>query len=211
MSAEAVVTEIIEPMHGLFLVPRQTDEARQKALLKEYVSALERFDAPDLQDAWKTVRDSYRARTWPPIAAFVLAARQSRDARVGPPTKQMDADRRHWALDWREWMNARESAIAMKAVDMNCAWSFKCAILYDHKKLGEVDVYKLAAGKRSAERLAERIKSGDAGFKPDIADVALKHWETQLINEEETQNEIRRAHERGSPHGRELIPENHLL
>lgn len=198
MSAEAVQAEILEPMQRLFLPPRQMDATTQAQALRDYLGALEHFNAPDLKTAWANVRDSHPTRSWPVPAVFVAAARMARKDRGGdsPAPRAPDTTTNE---RWTTWEAVRRSPLAYEAVKMGCAWSLKCAVLNDGKKPGEISLVDLRNGVARAERTAERIRRGQPHewkgrkigvFSEDNASVALKMWATLRQRETETQNEI---------------------
>lgn len=202
MSAEAVQTEILEPMQRIFLPPRQMGETQQMAALRDYVAALQGFDAGDLHAAWERVRDNHPNRSWPVPSVFVVAARGARKERIPEPAHAP----RHTTDGpppggWERWKEISRSPLASEAIRMNVTWSLKCAVLHDGKLAHEINLREIRAGKASAERTAKAIANGDPiehkgrwlQFTPDNAAIALRIWKVLLSRETETQAEIAMA------------------
>lgn len=203
MSAEAVKTEILEPMQRQFYPPKQNmPAADQSAALRDYVMALQGFDAEDLRAAWADVRATHTKPSWPLVAIFVTAARNARKARL---PAESAGHRRHddtsYTQRWEVWKGVCRTRLAQEACTRNVAWSLKCAILGDGKLPDEIDLRSMKAGKDRAIRSAELIRRGepvphfrsdrpDVSFSQRNADVALDLWDRILVREAETQAEI---------------------
>ena len=194
----AVETEILEPMQRLFTPPRNMDEGMQANALREYVSALNRYEPQDLSTAWASVRDTHTARSWPLPAAFILAARAAAKERNPKPTRY-DGKPSARAL-WLRWETISGSALADDAMARGVSWALKLAVL-DGKGLDQISLAQFEAAKASAEILAGRIERGEPIFHagrefemaPDNAKSALDMWRTLLIRNAETDDEIRKA------------------
>lgn len=200
MSADAVEFEILAPMQRLFLPPQRMDDGQQVQALREYVAALQAFEAVDLNGAWQSVRDSHTTRTWPAPAVFVLAARRARNDRVPLEKRSAKSDKPNPATLWAIWERFRGSDLAMDAYDRGVSWAFKFAILGGTPP-ASVNLTELEVFKASAARTAEKIETvevishngRDLRFSEDAAHMALKMWRTIQIRNAETDSEIRRA------------------
>ncbi len=195
MTASDVQHEILDPMQRLYLPPRSMEETQQSAALREYVSALQAFDATELNVAWTTVRDTHTTRSWPVPAAFVMAARQARKT-IQPQQKARGTGGEN--DHWETWKAVSRSPLAYEAVKRNVAWSLKCAVLHDGKKPEQVSITELVSRKHSAEKLAERLRRGETTMSEKDAHMALRMWDGLLERETETQGEIRFSAERGT-------------
>lgn len=204
MAAEHVQSEILEPMQGMFLPPRNLPDDMIQANLREYVAALERFEKPDLAAAWGAVRDTHTTRAWPMPAAFVMAARQAEVNRLRA-IADVRTNQHGAATDpaemqaWDVWKLVCRSELGRQAVVRNISWSLKCAILHDKKLPHQVNLDELVRGKASAERTAAKIQNGEplerngrniGVMSPENARLALKMWDALLVREAETQAEI---------------------
>lgn len=201
MAAQDVQTEILEPMQRIFQPPWKMGDGEQANALREYVSALQYFDATDLNVAWCAVRDTHTTRGWPVPATFVAAARANRKNRIEEAKAAKPVQRQGENANWEAWKAATRTAKAREAVKMNVAWALKCAVLHDGKPLGTVDLMDLVIAKRSAEIVAEKIERRDPipykgrmlVFSDDNAEIALRLWRGCMINEEQTKSEIMRV------------------
>lgn len=198
MSAQAVETEILAPMQRQFYPPKQNMPANdQQNALRDYVTALQGFDAVDLKAAWVEVCSTHTKAAWPLPAVFVLAARGARKARL-PEASVARSNRDDGNQRWEVWKAVSRSGLAREAARRGLAWSLKCAILHDGKTPEQVDLRALAIGKASAERTANAIQTGQPihwrgqtlNFTPDKASLALSMWDSILKAEAQTQAEI---------------------
>jgi hypothetical protein len=204
MSAEAVKTEILEPMQRVFYPPKQNMPANdQAAALRDYVSVLQGFDAADLRAAWTDVCATYSKGAWPLPAVFVSAARGARQNRIpaSAATSRRDTDKISGTERWEHWKAVSRTQMARDACTKGVAWSLKCAVLNDGRKAEEIDLRALVIGKSKAEGTADLIRRGQpvphfrAG-RPDVlfsernAKLALDLWDRILVREAETQAEI---------------------
>ena len=200
MSANAVEVEILAPMQRLFLPPQRMDEAQQIAALREYIGALQRFHVDDLRAAWQSVRDSHTTRAWPAPAAFVLEARKARSARA-PERSGRGGDKPSPSTYWKKWEAVRAGAEALKACERGVSWAFKAAIL-SGKEPYEINLTELEMAKVSAARTAELIRTDERvaykgrwlQFSNDNAAIAMKMWRSILVKNDQTKEEIYRAH-----------------
>lgn len=207
MSAAAVQAKILEPMQQVYVPPRDMAKSDQAAALRQYVGVLQRFDDADLDFAWAHVVETHPNRTWPVPSIFAAAARNAVKDRVstGKATRHGNAGDQA-AQRWEVWKAVSRSRLAAEAAEMNVAWSLKCAILHDGKLPDQVSLTDLAAGKRSAERTATKIRSGEGieykgrilHFTDDNAAAALSLWKAILQREPETQAEIAMAQRRAA-------------
>jgi hypothetical protein len=203
MSAEAVKSEILEPMQRQFYPPKQNmPAADQAAALRDYVMALQGFDEEDLRAAWADVRATHTKPSWPLVAIFVTAARAARKLRM--PEAAIGHRRReetNYTQRWEVWKGVCRSRLAQEACARNVAWSLKCAILGDGKMPEDIDLRDMEAGKDRAAHSAELIRRNepvphfragrpDVVFSPQNASVALDLWDRLLVREVETQAEI---------------------
>lgn len=193
MSAEDVQREILEPMQRLFLPPRNMEEGHQQSALREYVAALQNFDALDLKASWQAVRDVHTARGWPVPAAFIVAAKQARKDRMGVPPSRSDSHSQEVVTAWDIWQKVRVSKMGRDAAEGGYSWSLKCKILYDKVSPAEIDPRELLAAHNRAKQLAERIENGSFRMKPDVRETAYSMYRHLLVKEAETQQEILRG------------------
>lgn len=200
MSARDVQLHILEPMQRVYAPRRNMDNASLSDALRDYVAALERFEAPDLQAAWSSVRDSHQQGYWPAPALFVTAARKCRNDRI-PDRSSSNPFKRPTPTElWDRWLAMRKFPIAKKAVEMDVAWSLKCAIL-DGTEPATISLADLRMKKNSAERTAQKIENGEPHdwlgrrftLSEDNAEAALKMWRSIQAQEIQTQQEIREA------------------
>lgn len=193
MSAQDVQTEILEPMQRLFLPPRNMEEGHQQSALREYVNALQNFEAEDLKAAWQAVRDTHTSRGWPVPAAFIMAAKQARKDRLGVPQQRQEGVSQEITTAWDIWQKVRASKMGRDTAEGGYAWSLKCKILYDKVSPAEIDTRELQAAHNRAQDLAARIENGSFKMRGDVRDTALSMYRHLLVKEAETQQEILRG------------------
>ena len=120
MSKADVYEEIVKPMRAVFQAP---SPAVQEAAAEEYASALWRFDKPELATAWANIRESHKARTWPPIALIVQACVTAR-------TQKREANETStYQRRQNSWNILRTTPIALQAASEGWAWPLKLHVL----------------------------------------------------------------------------------
>jgi hypothetical protein len=198
MALADVESEILAPMQRLYLPPRNMDEGAQREALREYGDALQSFDRPDLQGAWKATRDAHTNRSWPLVSQFIKAAREYRRDRNDAGGAAL-VDGKKAETEWDTWVRVCRTQMARDAVRNGVAWSLKCAILHDKKRPEEIDMREMVSAKASAERTAERIRKGQPHewkganigvFSNGHAATALKMLAAIQQRETETAQEI---------------------
>lgn len=204
MSAADVQAQILEPMQQIFLPPRDMAKADQAGALRQYVGVLSRFDGPALAVAWSNVIETHPNRAWPLPSVIAAAAREALKERNGglPKAKRHEGAEQTSSQRWEAWKAVSRTAMAMQAVEMNVAWSLKCAVLHDGKGIDQINLRELRSGKSSAERTAQNIRNGlpceHKGRMLTVSDqnaaAALRIWDQILMRETETQAEICAAH-----------------
>lgn len=200
MSENAIQREILEPMQRLFIAPKAMDTVQQTAALKDYSDSLRAFDAADLRAAWESVRDSHTGRGWPPVAVFLLAARNAKKLRVDEKLVRSKHHEEN-AARWAEWERTRLTEWAQMAVSGGYSWSLRCAILHDGRAVSKELMSQLEMAHRSAEVIAGKIdcsepvafKGISLVFVGENQELALKMYQNLQIKEAQTQDEIRRA------------------
>lgn len=195
MSDQAIRDEIIDPMLRLFSPPRAMDEAQQIAAMRDYMDAMRGFTRDELQAAWRDVRDSTQARTWPPIANFVKAAAGARkhqrttatDAGNGPRHKyDTDGWKAHF---WANWKAIRHTEQAKTAARDGWALMLKSAIL-DGIPPVQIEPHALQRKAERANRLHQII---EANLDFPSRDTVLKMWDGVLRSRAEVEAEINDA------------------
>lgn len=204
MSLEDVQREILDPMQATYLPPHAWKDApeEQKKALTQYAGALKDFSAAVLRAAWKEVVATHTTRAWPVPGVIVLAARKARKDIEPQKEEGFGRFRRTASQTSRRltWEHARTTPIAADAADFGVAWSMKCQIMNDGKRLDEIDLGKLTASRDSAAVTARRIDESQPHFYrgralPPLDGAqtaqALAMYRTIRERERETAEEIR--------------------
>lgn len=88
MSKQDVFEIVLKPMRAVFSPPSQMAKDDEAAALEEYAAALSRFDARDLAEGWKRIRESHKRAFWPPIAMIAEACSGARRMRQDSSPKR---------------------------------------------------------------------------------------------------------------------------
>jgi len=201
MSAADVQVKILEPMQRVFLPPRKMEPADEMAALRDYVEALQQFEASDLSYAWSRARETHVKREWPQIGVFYKFANENRrDRHEASGTSRRRGDEPTPAELWERWRTVSRSPLAYEAVKRGVAWTLKSAILYGKKLPEQCDLREFTAQKESAARTAKKIENGEQiEFKgkllPPFAghnrSLALSMYHNVQMQETRTQDEIK--------------------
>lgn len=209
VSEQAIREEILEPMQRLFLPPKQMEQAQQISAMRDYMDALRGFEREDLQQSWRTVRDTHTSRGWPLPAAFVAAAVKAKKDRTKPGQTR---SRLPWESPskeecWENWKKIRQSATAKLAAREGWSWSLRCGVLDGSIEGAEqIDVAKFQSDHRRVHANAERLQADwemvyptegrIVRFTEANREIALKLWNGILVHEAQTQQEINYGVER---------------
>lgn len=158
MSADAVKAEILEPMRQLFLPPNRLTEEEQITSLRQYVAALEQYDASVLRQAWAMVRDKYTKVGWPPIGMFVVECRRLAGLGMSGAQQRREKQNSERSARWARWKDACHSPLGQRAADEGWAFGLRMEILEGGKTVGQIIISEILAAKAQAEREVDRIK-----------------------------------------------------
>lgn len=200
MSAHDVQLKILEPMQRVFIPPRKMEPADELAALRDYVEALQQFEASDLSYAWSRARETHVKREWPQIGVFYKFANENRrDRNEASGTSRGRGNEPSRAELWERWKAVSRSPLAYEAVKRGVAWTLKSAILYGKKLPEQIDLREFTAQKESAARTAKKIEDGERiefkgkmlpPFAGNNRELALALYRGVQMQETRTQQEI---------------------